>query len=79
MKGSGAHPLVSPAPETTPGSQLALLPGWMQARGPLVLAGLGGLFFLAGWAGARFFGLPQSIAVPLFILSYLAEELQEDS
>ncbi len=72
MQASGARPLVSPDPETTTGRRFNLLPGWVQDRGPLVLAGVAGLFFLAGWAGARFLNLPQSLAVPLFILSYLA-------
>jgi Cd2+/Zn2+-exporting ATPase len=72
MRADGAHALAPPSTETAPGRRPALLPGWMQHRGPLILAGLAGLFFLAGWAGARFFGFPESIAVTLFILSYLA-------
>ncbi len=72
LQAGGARTLASPAPEAAPGRRPALLPGWMLDRGPLALAGLAGLFFLAGWAGARFFNLPQSLAVPLFIVSYLA-------
>jgi Cd2+/Zn2+-exporting ATPase len=72
LQAGGARPLPVPQLETSPGRRPVLLPGWLQDRGPLVLAGLAGLFFLAGWAGARFFSLPPSVAIPLFILSYLA-------
>jgi Cd2+/Zn2+-exporting ATPase len=72
LRQAGVRPLIVPELETPPGRRPPLLPDWLQDRGPLVLAGLAGLFFLAGWAGPRFFSLPQSIAIPLFILSILA-------
>ncbi|UCG23885.1 MAG: cadmium-translocating P-type ATPase [Chloroflexota bacterium] len=47
------------------------LPGWLRARWQLVLVGLSGIFFLIGWLGAAFFGLPQNVAVFFFILAYI--------
>ena len=54
------------------GSAPAFLPHWMQARWTLILVGLAGVFFLAGWAGERWFGLPAEIALLFYILSYIA-------
>ncbi len=54
------------------GSAPAFLPHWMQERWALILVGLAGLFFLAGWLGESFFGLPQNIALIFFILAYIA-------
>ncbi len=54
------------------GSAPAFLPHWMQERWTLILVGLAGLFFLIGWIGETFFGLPESIVLIFFILTYLA-------
>lgn len=50
----------------------AFLPHWMQERWALILVALAGAFFLAGWAGERFLGLPASLALACYILAYLA-------
>ncbi|MCL4294595.1 MAG: cadmium-translocating P-type ATPase [Anaerolineae bacterium] len=54
------------------GSAPAFLPHWVQDRWTLILVGLAGLFFLIGWAGETFFGLPENIALIFYILAYLA-------
>lgn len=54
------------------GSAPTFLPHWMQERWTLLLVGLAGIFFLAGWLGETFFGLPEPIAIGLFVLAYLA-------
>ncbi len=54
------------------GSAPAFLPHWMQERWTLILVGLAGAFFLVGWAGARWFGLDENIALFLYMLSYIA-------
>ena len=69
----------APAPETEAaeeehdhGSAPAFLPHWMQERWTLILVGLAGLFFLAGWLGETFLGMPENLALIFFLLSYLA-------
>lgn len=54
------------------GSVPDFLPHWMQERWTLILVALAGLFFLIGWAGETFFGLPEGIALIFYILAYLA-------
>ncbi|MCC6167582.1 MAG: cadmium-translocating P-type ATPase [Caldilineaceae bacterium] len=54
------------------GSAPAFLPHWLQDRWTLVLVVLAGLFLALGWAGQRFFGLPEGPAILLFALAYLA-------
>jgi len=49
----------------------SFLPAWMQENWPYLLVALAGLFFLAGWLGEIFFGLPHQTAVFLYIMSYL--------
>jgi Cd2+/Zn2+-exporting ATPase len=53
------------------GSAPNFLPHWIQERWTLILVALAGLFFLIGWIGARFFGMPENIALIFFILAYL--------
>jgi len=45
---------------------------WWQRNWELTLIGLAGFFLLAGWSGETFFGLPQPVAVGLFVLAYVA-------
>ena len=54
------------------GSAPSFLPHALQERWPLILAGLAGLFWLAGWAGHHFWGMSNTLALTFFILSYLA-------
>lgn len=54
------------------GSAPAFLPHWIQERWTLLLVGLAGLFFLIGWVGETFFGLPESVAFIFFLLAYVA-------
>ncbi|HEY54589.1 MAG TPA: cadmium-translocating P-type ATPase, partial [Caldilineae bacterium] len=54
------------------GSAPAFLPHWMQERWTLILVALAGLFLLVGWAGERWFGLNENIALAFYLLSYLA-------
>ncbi|MGB7342081.1 MAG: heavy metal translocating P-type ATPase [Phototrophicaceae bacterium] len=54
------------------GSAPAFLPHWMQERWTLLLVGLAGLFFLIGWVGETFLGLPESVAFVFFLLAYVA-------
>ncbi len=48
------------------------LPHWLQARWSYLLVALAGVFFLMGWLGETFFGLPQNAALFLFALSYIS-------
>ncbi len=54
------------------GSAPAFLPHWMQERWTLLLVGAAGIFFLIGWLGELLFNLSPTIALVLFILSYIA-------
>jgi len=54
------------------GSAPTFLPHWMQERWALLLVGLAGLFFLAGWIGETFAGMSSSIAMICYILAYIA-------
>lgn len=54
------------------GSAPAFLPHWMQERWTIILVGLAGLFFLIGWLGERFFGMPENVSLVFFILAYIA-------
>jgi Cd2+/Zn2+-exporting ATPase len=47
------------------------LSGWLRAKWQLVMVGLTGLFFLIGWLGGTFFGLPESVAIFFFLLAYI--------
>ena len=51
------------------GTAPSFLPHWLQERWAIFLIVTGGVFLLIGWAGA-IFGLPTSVALILFILSY---------
>lgn len=53
------------------GGAPAFLPHWMQERWRILLVSLAGVFFLAGWLGETFFGLPETATLVLFILAYL--------
>lgn len=54
------------------GSAPRFLPHWWQERWAYLLVGLAGLFFLMGWLGQTFWGMPENITLIFFILSYLA-------
>ncbi|MCC6458299.1 MAG: cadmium-translocating P-type ATPase [Caldilineaceae bacterium] len=54
------------------GSAPTFLPHWMQDRWTLILVALAGLFLLIGWAGERFFSLPEGVAFIFYLLSYVA-------
>jgi len=58
--------------EQEPGPSLAYLPSWIRKRHQLMLVALAGIFFLIGWLGGTFLGLPDTIALVFFILSYVA-------
>ncbi|MFN2142533.1 MAG: heavy metal translocating P-type ATPase [Candidatus Promineifilaceae bacterium] len=47
-------------------------PSWIQENWRYLLVALAGLFFLAGWLGETFFGLPANAAVFLYVLSIIA-------
>lgn len=65
----GAFPLEE---EHDHGSAPGFLPHWMKERWPLILVALAGFFFLIGWLGETFFGLPENVALIFFLLAYLA-------
>jgi Cd2+/Zn2+-exporting ATPase len=46
-------------------------PGWLRANWQLLMVGLTGLFFLIGWLGGTFLGLPENAALIFFILAYI--------
>ena len=54
------------------GSAPPFLPHWIQERWTLLLVGLAGLFFLIGWIGERFLGLPGQAALVFYLLAYVA-------
>lgn len=54
------------------GSAPAFLPHWMQERWTLILVALAGVFFLVGWIGETFLGLPSNVALVFYLLTYLA-------
>jgi len=54
------------------GSAPAFLPHWMQERWTLILVGLAGAFLIIGWAGERWFGLDENIALAFYLFSYIA-------
>ncbi|MCO6453512.1 MAG: cadmium-translocating P-type ATPase [Caldilineales bacterium] len=54
------------------GGAPAFLPHWLQERWAYLLVGLAGLFFLIGWLGETFLGMPSQVAVVFFVLSYVA-------
>lgn len=54
------------------GSAPTFLPHWLQERWTLILVALAGLFFLIGWLGETFFGLPENVALVFYILAYIA-------
>ncbi|MCB0033074.1 MAG: heavy metal translocating P-type ATPase, partial [Anaerolineales bacterium] len=54
------------------GSAPSFLPHWLQERWELLLVALAGIFFLVGWLGETFFNLPQTAALILFVLAYVA-------
>ncbi len=54
------------------GSAPSFLPHWVQERWTLILVGLAGLFFLVGWIGETFLGMPGRIALVFYVLAYVA-------
>jgi Cd2+/Zn2+-exporting ATPase len=80
IRGMGYHPQPAMAEtgavlieeEQDPAGAPRFLPYWMQKRWKLILVALAGLFFLIGWIGGTFLGLPENIALTFFLLSYLA-------
>ena len=59
-----------------PGCQHGKVPGflppWLQERWALFLVLLAGLFFLTGWVGESFLGMPAQAALACYILAYIA-------
>lgn len=53
------------------GTAPKFLPHWVQERWTIILVTLAGIFWVIGAAGERFFNLSPSIALILFILSYI--------
>jgi Cd2+/Zn2+-exporting ATPase len=80
IRGMGYHPqpvmdstgAVLIEEEQDPAGAPRFLPQWIRNRWKLVLVALAGLFFLLGWLGGIFLGLPENIALVFFLLSYLA-------
>jgi Cd2+/Zn2+-exporting ATPase len=80
IRGMGYHPqttlietgAVLIEEEQDPSRGPRFLPWWIQRRWQLILAALAGLFFLIGWVGETFLGLPENLALAFFLLSYLA-------
>ncbi|MCB0132985.1 MAG: hypothetical protein KDD78_19120, partial [Caldilineaceae bacterium] len=54
------------------GSAPGFLPHWVQDRWTMILVALAGLFFLTGWIGETFAGMPANLALLFYLLSYLA-------
>lgn len=54
------------------GTAPGFLPHWMQERWTLLLVGAAAVFYLIGWIGGSYLGLPSTIANIFFILAYLA-------
>ncbi len=52
------------------GSAPSFLPHWLQERWNYLLVALAGLFFLIGWLGETFLGMPPNVALFFFLLSY---------
>ncbi len=65
-------PPLEDAAEHDHGNAPAFLPHWVQERWELLLVGLAGAFLVAGWVGQTFLGLPEPVAVTLFLLAYAA-------
>ncbi len=61
-----------PEDEHNHGSAPSFLPHWIQEHWTLILVVLAGLFFLVGWVGESFLGMPAQVALGFFILAYLA-------
>lgn len=68
----GARPLQKAAGAEQHVEAPPFLPTWIQERWTLILVGLGGLLLLIAWVGEMFLGLPATVALVLFLLSYLA-------
>jgi len=68
---SKAKPVEAHEDEHDHGSAPVFLPHWIQERWTLILVALCGLFLLLGWAGERFLGLPENLALVFYILAYL--------
>jgi len=56
--------------ETAPAP--TIMPNWVQERWDIILVILAGSFFLAGWLGETFFGLPANAALVFYLLAYVA-------
>lgn len=54
------------------GSAPAFLPHALQEIWTYALVGLAGFCFLIGWIGETFFGLPENIALGLYLIAYVA-------
>jgi Cd2+/Zn2+-exporting ATPase len=53
------------------GSAPSFLPHWMQEQWTLILVALAAGFFLVGWVGQTFFGMSETVALSLYILTYV--------
>jgi Cd2+/Zn2+-exporting ATPase len=58
--------------EEEPSGNLRSAANWLQKYRQLVMVALSGIFFLVGWLGGTFLGLPESITIAFFLLSYVA-------
>ena len=67
-----AGDLILPLEEVVEKLEPPALPAWLQANWRLLLAGLTGIFFLIGWLGESFLGLPENLATLFFVLAYIS-------
>ncbi|MFN2221626.1 MAG: heavy metal translocating P-type ATPase, partial [Candidatus Promineifilaceae bacterium] len=67
-----AGDLILPLEEVVERLELPALSAWLQANWRLLLAGLTGIFFLIGWLGESFLGLPENLATLFFVLAYIS-------
>jgi Cd2+/Zn2+-exporting ATPase len=67
-----AGDLILPLEEVVERLEPPALSAWLQANWRLLLAGLTGIFFLIGWLGESFLGLPENLAILFFVLAYIS-------
>ena len=54
------------------GKKPSFLPKWLEERWTMFLVVMAGIFFLAGWVGETFLGLPANAALACYVLAYIA-------
>jgi Cd2+/Zn2+-exporting ATPase len=67
-----AGDLILPLEEVVERLEPPALSAWLQANWRLLLAALTGIFFLIGWLGESFLGLPENLATLFFVLAYIS-------